>query len=253
MANGTAYRIRTARRAGAEAAVNLRQRRAWFDEQGQPNNGQQPPPAPPTPAPDTAMGTNNNSGKKLEFTQEEFNKLIDERLKRQEDSLTKKFLESLGVDSIDAAKTALDAKRQADEAQKTEAQKLQERIEAAEKKAKEAEERAAKLDQERQIERRDSEIKAALRDARAKKPDSVLILMTASQPDMVKAVLGEDGKVNETALKKLVEEAKKQHAELFSGSIPGSPSNNNGRPPEPDKDAKARASQRQASQIRRGF
>lgn len=234
-------RIRSLRHRHAEAAVDLRRRRAWFDEQPQ----QQPTQSTSeTPKPDTAPGQ--QSGQQATFTQEQLDKIIGERVKRAEESSVKKLLEGLGVDSADTLTNLVQAEKKRIEGEKSELQKIQEKLAAAEKDAADAKARADKAEQERLIERRDQEIRSALGEARAKKPASVLTLMATDQPEMVKAVIKADGTVDKEALTKLTEAAKKAYPEFFTGSGPGSPSNSGGRVPEPDDKAARDANFRRA-------
>lgn len=235
-------RIRSLRHRHAEAAVDLRLRRAWFDEQPQ---QQQPAQSSETPKPDTAPGQQSGQ-QQATFTQEQLNQIVGDRVKRAEDSSIKKLLEGLGVDSAETLTKLVQAERQRIEGEKSELQKLQERLAAAEKDAADAKTRADKAEQERLIERRDQEIRSALGEARAKKPASVLTLMATDQPEMVKAVMKADGTVDKEALTKLTEAAKKAYPEFFTGSGPGTPSNSGGRVPEPDDKAARDANFRRA-------
>lgn len=227
------YSRRSLRPSRAEASVDLRQRRAWFDEQ------QQPPPAPTeAPAPDTAPGQ--QSGQQpATFTQEQLDKIIGERLKRAEEGWSKKSLETLGVDSFETLSKLVQGEKQRIEGEKGELQKIQERLAAAEKLAADSLARATKAEEEKLLERRDQQIEKALGEARSKKANDVLTLLTAKQPELVKAVMKADGTVDKEALTKLVEAAKKAYPEMFGGSGPGSPSNSGGHVPDPE-DKKAR-------------
>lgn len=239
-------RIRSLRHRHAEAAVDLRRRRAWFDdEQQQPTQSTSE-----TPKPDTAPGQ--QSGQQATFTQEQLNQIVGDRVKRAEESRIKKLLDELGVDSADTLTRLVQAERQRAEGEKSELQKLQERLAAAEKNAADAQNLLAEAEKKRLIERRDEEIKSALRDARTNKPGSVLTLMAAEHPEMVEAVM-KNGAVDKDALSKLVELAKKEHAEMFVGGGPGSPSNRGGDIPEPAKAKKERARQEQAMRLKRRF
>lgn len=76
--------------------------------------------------------------------QSDLDQLFAQRAQQAERSLTDRILKDLGVENLEAAKTALKAKADADEASKTELQKLQDAV------AKETE-RAAKATQERDV------------------------------------------------------------------------------------------------------
>lgn len=234
-------RIRSLRRPNAEAAVDLRQRRAWFDEQQQPPAQQNSE----TPKPDTAPGQQSGQ-QQATFTQEQIDKIIGERVRRAEETSIKKLLEGLGVASADDLTKLVQAEKQRIEGEKSELQKAQDRLAAAEKEAADFKTRAEKAEQERLMASRDQEIKSALGDARAKKPTKVLTVMATEYPELVKAVMKADGTVDKDALSKLTEAAKKAYPEDFTGSGPGSPSNSGGKVPEPDDKAARDANFRRA-------
>ena len=219
-------------------------------EQPGANPTQQPPPEQPTPA--TAPGQNSGENGQT-FTQADLERILGERLKRAEESNNKKFLEALGIDSLDTAKKLIAAQQQREESEKTELQKLQEKLAAAESATQEAQAQALAAQQERMKDKRDSAIMAAFRESRSSKPDAVLILMEKSHSSLIEAVADKDGKIDEGAMKTLVETARKTHPELFGGSGPGSPTNRNGQPPQPDKAAKDRAAVTQNTVLRRTF
>src|SRR5690606_2433465 len=90
-----------------------------------------------------------DGGKKIEFTPEQqayVDALIAQRLSRAERSAARKALEArakeLGFDSVDAMEAALKAAKEAEDAKKSEAERLRAAKEAAEQQAKVAAEQA---------------------------------------------------------------------------------------------------------------
>lgn len=64
------------------------------------------------------------------ISQEKLNSLISEKFKKGAEKANTTLLESLGVDNLDSLKEIVKAKAEADEASKTELQKLQDQLEA---------------------------------------------------------------------------------------------------------------------------
>lgn len=92
-------------------------------------------------------------------SQEELNRQFAERAKRAEEAERKRLLESLGVQSEDDLKAIVQAKKQAEEAAKSELQKLADKTTAAEAKAAKLEAEAAEKIAAMQKRLLDSEIK----------------------------------------------------------------------------------------------
>lgn len=93
------------------------------------------------------------------LTQDQVNQIVADRVKRAEEATVKKLLDGLGVQSADEIKSILEAKKAADEANKTELEKAASKATTAEAKLKQAEaDHATKLEQ---MQKRilDSEIK----------------------------------------------------------------------------------------------
>lgn len=236
-------RIRTAHRSTV-SSVSLSKRRMWFAGEPPPPPPVSPvvPPVVPPPEPPPA----DKPGDKKAYTQAELDAMFADRAKRAKESATADLMKELGVESTDALKAALQAKKDADEKGKTELEKAQAALADAEKKAADAESAAAALKQERLIELRDNRIKAAFLEAHSTNPQKVLVLMNAEKLDMVKAVLKEDGSIDDAKLKALVEDARKSQKEYFRGSGPGTTSLRGGQNPDPDTGKEA--AQKQAFQ-----
>lgn len=78
------------------------------------------------------------SGNDKTFTQDDVNRLMGDRANRAGSAKEKEILETLGVDSLDDAKTLLEAQRKRAEDEKSDLEKEKEAREAAEKREKEA-------------------------------------------------------------------------------------------------------------------
>jgi hypothetical protein len=79
-------------------------------------------------------GEGGGDGDKKSYTQAELDVMFGERAKQAKSSTTADILKALGVEKIEDAKAILDAKRQADEDQKTELEKAKEAVKAANEK-----------------------------------------------------------------------------------------------------------------------
>jgi len=81
----------------------------------------------------TPAQTSNGGNEQVNMTQEQLNELINKKYAKGAEKAKSELLESLGIDSVDTLKSTIQAQRDAEENQKTELQKMQERLEALEK------------------------------------------------------------------------------------------------------------------------
>jgi uncharacterized protein YdiU (UPF0061 family) len=159
---------------------------------------------------------------------------LKERLEKERERVRKATLAELGIEDADTDKALLAEarKRRADE--QTEAQKAVEALEKEKAKREKAEaDLADHLTKAAAKERADA-LNTAVKDALTKanaKADKVLKLLRVDHAELLDAVLKEDGTVDEKALAKVIEAARKDYAEDFGRGGVGSPSNANGRPP----------------------
>lgn len=78
-------------------------------------------------------GNGAGAGQGKTYTQAELDRMFSERASRAEEATTKRILEALGVEDLDNAKTALAKVKELEDAQKSELEKLQEKIVSLEK------------------------------------------------------------------------------------------------------------------------
>lgn len=182
---------------------------------------------------DSAAGSNNADQR---FTQADIDRIVADRLKRQEEALTKKHLEKLGVADFESAATTLKEAKTRQEAEMTELDKLRAQItDLANKNAAHLNQIEA-MNRQRLTDARDSAIKAALTAARASNPDRVLTLLNAERATEVAATMAETGAIDAKSVSALVATAQKEYAEFFRANSPGSPSNAGGTPPTVDQE-----------------
>jgi hypothetical protein len=225
---------RTIRRPGAEESISLRKRRHWFD---------QTPPAPddtPDPKPEatTPPATPpDNAGEAAKFTQADVDRLLGERAKRAAESATNKILASLGFESVDDLKKLVTTAKERAEAELSEAQKLQKQLETltAEKQSVQAQLDAEK--KERIADKRNAAVLAAASEARAVNSDDVLLWAEKFGADHnapLDKVINDEGQIDKKAIEMIITAAKKERPNYFQQGGPGSPSNRDGQPPQPD-------------------
>lgn len=203
---------------------------------------------------ETTETTPENSGQQAggqSFTQADVDRIIGERLKRAESAAMQKLLEKLGAKDEDELTGIVKAQRERDESEKTELQKLQDKLTAAEQKVKEAEERAAQAEQQRRVDNRNAAIIAALKDA--EHPADVLLWLEANAKDELDAVMSDDGTLDEKKIAALVTKARKERPNFFRSGGPGSPSDKDGRVPDGDPRRKQEAAEVNRRHIRSNF
>jgi hypothetical protein len=166
-------------------------------------------------------------------------RIVKERLKRDGQSKQKlldEFVKELGFEKTDDLKALIKSQKEAENAKKDELQKAQDAIAAAQKEAADAKAAAAQLAQERRLEKRDAAIVNALKEARASEADDLFILMRAKQPELLTAIMDDEGQLDKTALTKFVDATKAAYKSRFVGTSPGVPSNTGGKNPKPEID-----------------
>lgn len=184
--------------------------------------------------PETSQGTQNEGTSTTDlFTQADVDRIVGDRAKRASESAINKFLESLGLSSVDEVKATIEAERKRKEADMSEAEKLQAELEKI-KAERDAERlRASELEKARLDDMRDNGLLQLL--TKAHDPQKVLTLLKSEKnEDMTKLLV--DGVFDSAKAEKLVADYTSANAYLFKSGSPGSPSNNNGRVPQPNLD-----------------
>jgi hypothetical protein len=116
----------------------------------------------------------------------------------------------------------------------------------------ESEERQATLETRRKADFLDSKIELAAERAKAEYPSDVVKYLREHHADQIEKAMDAEGKVDADKVKALIELARTERKNYFI-LTPGSPSNFNGRAPEPDtKSAREKASTMNRKMIRGG-
>jgi hypothetical protein len=191
-------------------------------------------PAPPSPEQPQQTATPPVQQGELRFTQERLDELMGERARLASESTLKKLLADIGYESVDALKKDTVEARKKREAEMSAVERAQTEKAQAEK---ERDEAKATLESERKqriLDRRDSAIESAAQKARAEAPRDVLLWAKEYARDLLDKALNEDGTVNDKEITALIEKCRTERKNWFTGNAPGSPSNSDGRPPQPD-------------------
>ena len=192
------------------------------------------------PGTDTAPEKVGNGGSQHVFTQEQVDAIVGERAKRAAEAAVHKLLEQLGVAGVDDLKAQLEEARliealgQRREAEMSEAQKA---AAEAERARKERDALKAELEAERQqriVDKRNSRLVAAAQKAGMEAPDDIVVWAQTYAANALSAVVDESGAVSEQAVDKLVAACKAARPNWFRSSVPGAPSNADGRVIKPD-------------------
>lgn len=196
--------------------------------------------ATPNPTPETVQGTNTGEAQGEKKKPEPISLTLGQLKKRLDEAkgiATKQLLESLGVSDEASLKTLVDSYNAKANADKTEAQKLSERLASLERQLQEKEQKLSESENRRRNEKRDSELKALL--SKAHEPNDVLTLIKAKLPEKIEALLDEDGNFDTEAASKLVTDYQSANPFLFKDMTHGSSlSNRDGHAPQGNEEAK---------------
>lgn len=201
-----------------------------------------------TPVQDTQPVQQN--GVAAKFTQEDVDRILADRLKRAEESVSKRLLGDLGVDNLEAAKNALKAQQEAEEGKKSAIEKAEAKAQALEKQLADALAQIKAFGDKERVRTRNTAIQSALTEAKAHDVDDLLIIIENKYATEVAAVLGDDGTVDKKAIDKLVTAAKASHSKFFTPQSPGSLSNRNGVALDPQRQSREQVLAKLRSQIR---
>lgn len=178
--------------------------------------------------------------------------------KETAESTLKKILKDLGVEGEDGLKTVkakLEAVAKLEEEKLSDAEKLTKALEGERSKRAELEAKLAEVAKQQALSYRASEITKALVTAKVNpvEAEDLMLLMQAKFADVVNGIVGEDGKITDKGMKAMLDKAREAYPKYFANPAPGSPSNFEGRVPEPNANAKKNAQINQFLNVKRGF
>ena len=209
---------------------SLLKRYAWFEDPAA------PPPAPPTPPPATPPEPDGGNGGEDEEKPIMSTARLHERLERERAAERKKLYAELGIEDPTADAELLKSARQQREASQSEVEKAQAAKAAAEKTAADLK---TQLEQERLArlhETRDRALERLLtaQKVKSERLSALLNLLNSDHADALAKATGDDGTLDEKALGKVADEARKAYPEWFGSGGVGSPSLTGGKPAVPD-------------------
>jgi hypothetical protein len=183
------------------------------------------------PTPDTSQGKDEGT-KERNFTQADLDTYAGKARTEARAAAQKKFLEDLGIESVDSLKSILEDVKKRKESELSESQKLQQQIEAANKKVQEAEQRAKDTEAKYLAEQRRSAFESAVG---GNNPKRVYALIQLEKPADFAAVFGEDATPDKGKLDALIKQVQADYPEYFGAAGAGSPSNAGGVAPTAQK------------------
>jgi cell division septum initiation protein DivIVA len=188
------------------------------------------PAASDTPQPETKPVE--NTGDSAGVPQEKVNELVGKTRQEAREKARAEFLQSLGFEDEGALKALLDDAKKRKEAEMTEVEKLTAKLQELQAQAKQAQDAAAAATQQARMERLTSAVKSAASEANATYPDDVVTLLR--DRGELESMLDDDGNVKAKAVTSAIEKVKQDRPAYFTRSPqqPGSPSNNDGLPPD---------------------
>lgn len=199
--------------------------------------------------PETPQAQDKGDKKEAEklFSQDDLNRIGKKEKAEGKAAAEKAFLDLLGVSSIDELKNVMEAKRKAEDAEKSELEKLQEELNRSKQEAAEAKQAAEKAESQRRLDNRNSQLRNLLLDAF--EPQSALLLFLSKHEKDASALVDEAGQFDSKEAEKLIAVFKTGNAYLFKGQSKGSPSNAEGRLLSPATEVRKEA----AKEIRKKF
>jgi hypothetical protein len=187
-----------------------------------------------TPTDTQPIKTGQDVTEKL-FTQEDLNKHIGSAKKDAKNAAISALLDELGFDSPDSLKALVKAQKEKAESEKSEAQKLADKLVEMQKLLDAEKLARTQAEQSRLLEKRDAALRALL--VQAHDPEGALILIKAKHAAKVESLLSETGEVDSKEAEKLVSEYRAANGYQFKDSK-GSPSNAEGRLLKPNGEVK---------------
>lgn len=169
-------------------------------------------------------GGTQGGGGEAKFTQADVDRIVGERATRASESAVSKLLKELGFEKPDELKAAVKAHKDAEDAKKSELEKLQGAVTKAGEKQAQAEVKAAELEELLQGERMRNAIVAKASELGFEVPGDAYALI-----DLAEVKVGEDGKVS--GFEKALEELAKSGRLKMRAGTPGAGLGTPGRKP----------------------
>jgi hypothetical protein len=181
----------------------------------------------PVPTPD-----NSGQNKGDQLSESAASKEVRERIVRAKRKEREELLSKLEAKDLEEAVALLTEARQIKQGQMSELQKVQAVADKEKKDREKLENDLAALRAERATENRDGALEQAARDAKAEKPEYILMWAEKFAAADLAALVDEDGKVDDKAVADLIKKVQTAEPKWFGAGGPGSPSNRGGKTPD---------------------
>jgi hypothetical protein len=168
------------------------------------------------------------------LTQKQVDAIVGERVKKASSAALSSLAEKLGFQSVEEMETAALEAQDAKKKNQTELDREKDARVKAEKERDELKLQKAEIEKARIADRVDNKLRSLVTAAKASNTDDVMDLLTARKKSEIEKLVDDDGKIDEKAAEKLIADFKKDKPTLFAVTGHGSPSNRDGRPPQPD-------------------
>lgn len=188
----------------------------------------------------TPPENNGGNGQQQQTNQQADPAFLAERLERAKRIERETFLRELGFEKPEDLKAIIEAERKRKESDMTETQKAAAEAERLRKENATLQEQVKNAEKARREDQVQNAIRAAATAAKAQYPDDVIEYARKLNSNL-DSLIGDDGKVDQKAVEKLIEGTKKDRPTWFGGSNPGSPSASNGKPADLDAERKKKA------------
>ncbi len=166
--------------------------------------------------------------------QDAINKIVGNRVNEAKSNSLTALAKELGYDTVDEMKAAAKEAKERKDSETPKLEKLQKDYDKVLADLQAEKQGRAEAEANRKQDKVYSTLRLMAKDAKAEKPNDVLVMLKLENAAAVEALIGEDGEVDEKAAKKLIDDFKKGRPTWFPVSGPGSPSNRDGKPPQPD-------------------
>jgi hypothetical protein len=178
------------------------------------------------------------TGDDKRFTQTELDHVLKERLGRADAKAEERILELIGLDSIDALKGVVEAKRKRDADAMSDLEKATAQIEAANLARETAEKQLQAVQAQQVADGRKVAFNEAIRESGATNASDLFVLMQTNMQDTFSGVF-EDGQTTPDVgkMKVFIKEVQNKYPMYFGTAGAGSPSNASGVNPTSNHDA----------------
>ena len=192
-----------------------------------------PPKTPDTTPPAKTTETQPaQTGDDKRFTQADLDRVIQDRVGRADTKAEERILELMGLDSLDALKTVVEAKLKSDQDQLTELEKVQAEVDTANQARLEALNQLETVKAQQLTDGRKIAFNDAVRKGGANNVQDLFLLMTSQMGDSFGLVFADESTMpDDSKMTTFIKEVQQKFPLYFGTSGGGSPSNSDGLSP----------------------